>query len=134
MDSRVFNGISAVLSHMREAKRGHIINISSVADRVVFPGSAVYSATKAAVTIFSDGLRQELCAEGLPIHVTSISPGATVSELSTHISDEDVLNSPFPKMEFMSAEDIAEIILFVVTRHGRVNIDNILVKPVEQYR
>lgn len=60
---RVLNGVAAVLTHMRERNSGHIVNYSSDADRKVFPGSAVYSATKAFVTLYSQGLRDELAKE-----------------------------------------------------------------------
>eukprot|EP01122_Echinamoeba_exundans_P006571 TRINITY_DN1877_c0_g1_i1.p1 TRINITY_DN1877_c0_g1~~TRINITY_DN1877_c0_g1_i1.p1 ORF type:complete len:238 (-),score=51.83 TRINITY_DN1877_c0_g1_i1:83-796(-) len=75
----VLNGVAAVLTIMREQKCGHIVNISSDADRKVFPGSAVYSGTKAFVSMLSEGLRMELCQEGIPVHVTSISSGAYVA-------------------------------------------------------
>lgn len=117
---------------MREAKEGHIINISSDADRKVFPGSSIYSATKAAVTLLSRGLKLELCQEGLPINVTSLSPGATKTELGTHITDKDVIQGFKPGFEFMDSGELAEVILFVLTRPSSINIDNISLRPVGQ--
>jgi NADP-dependent 3-hydroxy acid dehydrogenase YdfG len=74
----VMNGVAAVLPIMRAQKFGHIVNMSSDADRKVFPGSAIYSGTKAFVSMMSEGLRMELCQDGIPVHVTSLSAGAFV--------------------------------------------------------
>ncbi len=73
----VLYGIAAALPHMTARKGGHIINVSSVAGHKVRPGSAVYAATKAAVRMLSEGLRQEVKAYG--IRTTIISPGAVES-------------------------------------------------------
>ena len=72
-------GIAAALPHMIKQKSGHIINVSSVAGHKVRPGSAVYAATKAAVRMLSEGLRQEV--KPYNIRTTIISPGAVQSEL-----------------------------------------------------
>ena len=82
----VLYGIAAVLPTMRQQKSGNIINLSSVAGHKVFPGSAVYCATKFAVRSISEGLRLESNGE---IRSTNISPGAVATELTTTISDED---------------------------------------------
>jgi NADP-dependent 3-hydroxy acid dehydrogenase YdfG len=75
----VLYGIAAALPYMKEQKQGQIINVSSVAGHVVRPGSAVYSATKFAVRVISEGLRQEVKPYNL--RTTVISPGAVASEL-----------------------------------------------------
>lgn len=82
----VLYGIYAVLPYMREQHEGHIINVSSIAGHVVFPGSAVYCGTKAAVRSISEGLRMEE-ATSSNIRSTIISPGSILTELSTHITD-----------------------------------------------
>ena len=74
---------------MKEKKSGHIVNISSVAGRIVFPSGSVYCATKHAVTAFSEGLRQELSVRS-NIRVTCIEPGAVETELLNTITDESL--------------------------------------------
>jgi NADP-dependent 3-hydroxy acid dehydrogenase YdfG len=130
----VLYGIAAALPIMREQRRGHIINISSDADRKVFPGSAVYSATKAAVTLLSEGLRAELARAKMPIRVTSISPGAVATELAKHITDEDVFEvfRSHPPIEFMQSADVAAAVLFALTQPPHVDINNMLVRPTQQ--
>jgi NADP-dependent 3-hydroxy acid dehydrogenase YdfG len=130
----VLYGIAAVLPIMREQRSGHIVNISSDADRKVFHGSAVYSATKAAVTWLSEGLRFELALEKMPIRVTSISSGAVATELAKHITDKDIFEvfRTHPPIEFMQAADVAAAVLFAVTQPPHVDINNILVRPTQQ--
>lgn len=130
----VLYGIAAVLPLMREQRHGHIINISSDADRKVFPGSAVYSATKAAVTLLSEGLRFELAREQMPIRVTSISAGAVTTELAKHITDKDIFDvfRSHPPIEFMKPADIAAAVMYAVTQPPHVDINNILVRPTQQ--
>lgn len=130
----VLYGIAAVLPIMREQRGGHIINLSSDADRKVFPGSAVYSATKAAVTLLSEGLRFELAREKMPIRLTSISPGAVTTELAKHITDQDIFDffRSHPPIEFMKPEDVAAAVMYAVTQPPRVDLNNILVRPTQQ--
>jgi NADP-dependent 3-hydroxy acid dehydrogenase YdfG len=84
----VLYGIAAVLPYMKQQKAGHIINVSSVAGHKVAPGGTVYSATKHAVRVISDGLRQEVKPYNL--RTTVISPGAVATELPNSITDPDV--------------------------------------------
>src|SRR5919205_2672548 len=84
----VLYGIAAALPHMQRQKSGHIINVSSVAGHKVWPGSAVYSATKFAVRALAEGLRQEVKPYNL--RTTVISPGVVASELLDTISEPDV--------------------------------------------
>ena len=127
--------IAAVISHMMEKKSGHIINISSVAGRVVFPSGSVYCATKHAVTALSEGLRQEFSTRA-NIRVTCIEPGAVTTELTNTITDESlqrfVENSK--KMESLHANDIANAILYAVESPRHVNVNEILVRPITQER
>src|SRR3954470_16854699 len=81
----VLYGIAAAMPHMQRQKAGHIINVSSVAGHKVTPAGAIYSATKHAVRVISEGLRQEVKAYN--IRTTVISPGAVDTELPDTITD-----------------------------------------------
>ncbi len=126
--------VAATLPTMLEQGSGHIINVSSVAGRRPFPSGTVYSATKFAVRAISQGLRLELSPiEG--IRVTDIEPGVVATELTHHITDSETAN----RFQEMWAEktplesiDIAEMILFVLSRPDHVNVNEILVRPTDQ--
>lgn len=129
----VLNGVAAVLPTMMNQKSGHIINISSSAAHRYFPGGSVYCATKAAVKMFSEGLRQEL-APKFGINVTSIEPGFVDTELTDTITDEDIKEnlSEFKKMTPLEAEDIAEAISYALSQPQRANINDVYIMPTEQ--
>lgn len=131
----VLFGTAAVLPTMMEQGSGHIVNVSSVAGRRVFQSGAVYSATKFAVTAFSEGIRSELSAKH-GIRVTSIEPGAVSTELTEHITDEEVkegmLSNMMDGMTPLTSEDIAESIYYAVSADQRVNVNEILIMPTEQ--
>ncbi|NNE77154.1 MAG: SDR family oxidoreductase [Pricia sp.] len=131
----VLNGVAAVLPTMIKNKNGHIINIASSAAHNYFPGGAVYCATKAAVKMFSEGLRQELAPE-YGINITSIEPGAVSTELTDTITDEDIKEKfkEMQKMTFLEAEDIAEAIYYAVAQPARANINDVFIMPTEQQR
>ncbi|WP_276165363.1 SDR family oxidoreductase [Zobellia alginiliquefaciens] len=131
----VLNGVAAVLPTMIENKGGNIINISSSAARNYFPGGAVYCATKSAVKMFSEGLRQEL-APKYGINVTSIEPGAVSTELTDTITDEDIKETfkEMQKMTFLEAEDIAEAIYYTLVQPARANINDVFIMPTEQQK
>ncbi len=131
----VLNGVAAVLPTMIENKSGHIINISSSAAHNYFPGGAVYCATKSAVKMFSEGLRQELAPE-YGINVTSIEPGAVSTELMDTITDEDIKEDmkAMQKMTFLEAVDIAEAIHYSLAQPPRANINDVFIMPTEQQR
>jgi NADP-dependent 3-hydroxy acid dehydrogenase YdfG len=120
---------------MIEKKSGHVINIASSAAHNYFPGGAVYCATKAAVKMFSEGLRQEL-APKYGINVTSIEPGAVSTELMNTITDEDIKEQfkEMQKMTFLEAEDIAEAIYYALAQPSRANINDVYIMPTEQQR
>ncbi len=126
---------SAVLPHMLEKKSGHIVNISSVAGRIVFPAGSVYCATKHAVTAFSEGLREELSVRK-NIRVTCIEPGVVSTELTSTITDESLHGfvENAKKMESLKAEDIAAAIIYAVDSPNHVNINEILIRPTTQER
>jgi NADP-dependent 3-hydroxy acid dehydrogenase YdfG len=125
----------AVVTHMLENKSGHIINISSVAGRIVFPAGSVYCATKHAITAFSEGLRQELSVRK-NIRVTCIEPGVVATELTNTITDESLQGfvENAKKMESLQAEDIANAIVYAVESPNHVNVNEILIRPTTQER
>jgi NADP-dependent 3-hydroxy acid dehydrogenase YdfG len=109
-----------------------LVNISSVAGRRVGVGGGVYQATKHAVGAFSESLRQEITAR----HVRSslIEPGAVDTELVSHVREEVREQLTAPVDEKLRSEDIADAILYVVTRPRHVAINELLVRPTDQVR
>ncbi len=126
---------SAVIPHMREKKSGHIVNISSVAGRIVFPAGSVYCATNHAITAFSEGLRQELSSRS-NIRVTCLEPGVVSTELVNTITDESLQSfiESAKKMQALQAGDIANAILYAVESPNHVNVNEILVRSTTQER
>ena len=126
---------AAVVGHMLEKKSGHIVNISSVAGRIVFPAGSVYCATKHAVTAFSEGLREELSVRK-NIRVTCIEPGVVATELTGTITDESLQGfvENAKKMESLQADDIANAIVYAVESPRHVNVNEILIRPTTQER
>jgi len=126
---------AAVILHMKEKKSGHIVNISSVAGRIVFPSGSVYCATKHAVTALSEGLRQEFSTRS-NIRVTCIEPGVVSTELTNTITDESLQSfvETSKKMQSLHAGDIANAILYAVESPSHVNVNEILVRPTTQER
>jgi len=124
---------AGVVSHMKEKKSGHIVNISSVAGRIVFPAGSVYCATKHAITAFSEGLRQELSVRS-NIRVTCIEPGVVYTELLNTITDEALKGflESAKNMQGLQADDIANAILFAVQSPEHMNVNEILVRPTTQ--
>jgi NADP-dependent 3-hydroxy acid dehydrogenase YdfG len=128
----------AALPHLLKAAEdgprrvADLVNISSVAGRVVRNGSAVYNATKHGVGAFSEGLRQEVT--GRHVRVSLVEPGATETELASHNRPEILagLRERFTAMERLRSEDIADAIGYVVTRPRHVAINEVLVRPTEQ--
>ncbi len=109
-----------------------LVNVSSVAGRRVGVGGGIYQLTKHGVGTFSEALRQEVTAR----HVRSslVEPGATESELVTHVREEVRSQLPPGVDQILRAEDIADAILYIVTRPRHVAINEILVRPTEQVR
>lgn len=126
---------SAVVPYMIERKSGQIINISSVAGRIVFAGGSVYCATKHAIAALSEGLRKEL-SPTYNIRVTCIEPGAVETELLESITDESMTGfiQATKNMETLRSDDIANAILYAVQAPRHVNINEILIRPTAQER
>jgi NADP-dependent 3-hydroxy acid dehydrogenase YdfG len=123
----VLYGIAAVLPTMREQHIGHIINLSSVAGHVVFPSSAVYSATKYAVRAISEGIRQE---GGGEIRSTNISPGPVATELTSTISDPETASNVSELYETaIDPEAIARAITFAIEQPADVDINELIIRP-----
>ncbi|HJU60165.1 MAG TPA: SDR family oxidoreductase [Nitrososphaeraceae archaeon] len=124
---------AAAIPNMINNKSGHIINISSVAGRIVFPAGSVYCATKHAITAFSEGLRQEL-SQRYNIKVTCIEPGVVATELPNTITDESLQGfvESVKKMEALQADDIANAIVYALESPRYVNVNEILLRPISQ--
>lgn len=128
----VLHGIAAALPYMKEQKFGHFIFTASVAGHKIFPGSAVYSATKFAVRTLAEGLRQEV--KDYNIRTTIISPGAVKTELLDHISESDVqeANQDLVGQIGLKAETFAHLVEFAISQPAEVDINEILFRPTAQ--
>jgi len=120
-----------LLPLMVKNKSGHIVNLGSVAGRLVYPGGAVYCATKFAVRAISEGLRMDLA--GTSIRVTNIEPGMVSTEFSlVRFEDEEKAKKLYEGMTPLTPQDIAETILWCVQRPPHVNIQEIMIYPTDQ--
>ena len=128
----------AALPHLLSAAQdgprrvADLVNISSVAGRIARNGSAVYNLTKHGVGAFSEGLRQEVA--GRHVRVSLVEPGAVATELPSHNRPEirEQMEQRFGDVERLEAGDIADAILYIVTRPRRVAANEILIRPTEQ--
>jgi NADP-dependent 3-hydroxy acid dehydrogenase YdfG len=124
----------AALGVMKEQGSGHIVTVSSVAGRFARPGSGVYNLTKFGVGAFSEALRQEVALEG--IRVTLIEPGFVATELQGHNRPEiqeairNIVNNEDP----LSADDIANGILYAIGSPPNVAVNEVLIRPAGQVR
>jgi hypothetical protein len=123
----------ALLPNLREG-RGHIVNITSVAAREVYQGGAGYTAVKHAARAVTETLRLEL--NGEPIRVTDLAPGMTETEFSEvrFSGDAERAKKVYEGLTPLTAEDIAECVVFVASRPWHVNIDELVIRPVAQAR
>jgi NADP-dependent 3-hydroxy acid dehydrogenase YdfG len=128
----VLYGIAAALPHMQRQKAGHIINVSSVAGHKVGKNNAVYAATKTAVRVISEGLRQEVKPWNL--RTTIVSPGAVATELPNSITEADVAKGigAFYDEYAISAESFARAVAFAIGQPEDVDINEILFRPTRQ--
>lgn len=117
---------------MVERKKGHIINIGSIAGKEVYPNGNVYCATKHAVDALSKGMRVDLLPHG--IKVTAINPGMVETEFSIvrFKGDENRAKKVYDGLEPLIAQDIADAIWYVVSRPAHVNINDMLIMPTAQ--
>ena len=128
----VLYGIAAALPHMKTQKSGHIINVSSVAGHKVGPGGAVYAATKHAVRVISEGLRQEV--KPYNIRTTIISPGAVATELPDSVTEADVAEGVRALYDRVAipADSFARTVVFAMSQPDEVDINEILFRPTAQ--
>jgi 3-hydroxy acid dehydrogenase/malonic semialdehyde reductase len=119
------------LPHIRDG--GHIVNIDSIAGRAAYENAAVYCAAKAATAMFSQALREDLL--GRPIRVTALAPGlagGTEFSLVRFKGDEEKAKAVYQGVEPLTPEDVADCIVFALTRPLRVNVDEIVIKALAQ--
>ncbi|MDR3374924.1 MAG: SDR family oxidoreductase [Ancalomicrobiaceae bacterium] len=127
----VLYGIAAALPYMTAQKSGHIINVSSVAGHKVRAGAAVYSATKHAVRIISEGLRQEV--KPYNIRTTIISPGMVATELPDSITEPDIADRMHKAYEAaISPASFARAVAYAIAEPDDVDINEILFRPTSQ--
>ena len=122
----------ACLPLLRKAKHGHIVNIGSIAGFETYRGGAGYTAAKHAVRAITKTLRLEL--NGEPIRVTEVAPGLVETEFSLvrFHGDRKAARAVYEGIKPLTAEDIADCVVYAVTRPAHVNIDEIVVRPVAQ--
>jgi NADP-dependent 3-hydroxy acid dehydrogenase YdfG len=121
----------AAVEAMKGQGSGHIVNVSSVAGRKTRPTGGVYSGTKFAVNAISEAMRQELLEDG--IRITIVEPGAVATELTDHITDEEVRKGLKQRnIEPLRSEDVANAIAYAVSQPQRVSVNEILIRPTQQ--
>lgn len=122
----------ALLPGMVERGRGHVINIGSIAGHEVYPGGAVYCATKSAVGSITKGMRLDLMGTG--VRVSTVDPGMVETEFSIvrFGGDEERAKRVYAGMTPLTPHDIADAVLWCATRPPHVNIDEIILKPTDQ--
>jgi NADP-dependent 3-hydroxy acid dehydrogenase YdfG len=117
---------------MQRQKSGHFINVSSVAGHKIGPGFAVYAATKFAVRVLSEGLRQEV--KPYNIRTTVISPGAVATELPDSVTDPDTSKRirTFYEQVAVPADSFARAVAFAMSQPEDIDINEILYRPTKQ--
>lgn len=128
----LLNVSGCVLPGMVERGSGHVINIGSNAGREVYPGGAVYCATKAAVERITRGMRMDVLGSG--VRISQVDPGMVETEFSLvrFDGDESAANAVYEGLTPLQASDIADVVTWVATRPPHVVIADVLVYPVDQ--
>jgi NADP-dependent 3-hydroxy acid dehydrogenase YdfG len=121
-----------VVPGMVSRDRGHVVNIGSIAGHQTYPNGNVYCGTKAAVRAISEGLKQDLL--GTPIRVSSVDPGMVETEFSEvrFHGDSDRAKKVYQGVTPLTPDDVADVIFFCVTRPSHVNINEVILMPVDQ--
>ncbi len=121
-----------ILPGMVTRGRGHVINLGSIAGHQTYPGGSVYCATKAAVKSISEGLKQDLL--GIPIRVTSVDPGMVETDFSAvrFRGDAEKASKVYQGLTPLTPDDVADVIFFCATRSPHVNINEVIMMPVDQ--
>src|SRR6266567_1876621 len=122
----------AVVPGMVVRGRGHVINMGSTAGEITYPNGAVYCATKAAERSINDGLRQDVL--GTPVRVTSVDPGMVETDFSLvrFRGDSERAAKVYKGVKPLTAEDVADVILWAASRPAHVNIARVSLTPVQQ--
>jgi NADP-dependent 3-hydroxy acid dehydrogenase YdfG len=122
----------AIVPGMVKRGTGHVVNIGSTAGHMTYPNGAVYCATKAAENRITEGLREDLL--GTPVRVTTVDPGMVETEFSRvrFHGDEGRAAKVYQGLTPLQAEDIADAILWAVTRPAHVNVAQVLLTSVDQ--
>jgi len=122
----------AVVPGMVVRKRGHVVNLGSMAAEIVYPNGAVYCGTKAAARAINDGLREDVL--GSPVRVTSIDPGLVETDFSLvrFHGDRGRAAKVYKGIRALKPEDIAEVIVWSVTRPEHVNIARVALTSIDQ--
>ena len=128
----LLNVTRAVLPHMIEQGRGHVINTGSTAGHLVYPNGNVYCATKFAVRALTQGISLDLV--GTPIRVSSVDPGMVETEFSVvrFHGDEQKAANVYQGVQPLSGDDIADIVAYVASVPEHVNILDVVVYPTAQ--
>ncbi|MDP4088429.1 MAG: SDR family NAD(P)-dependent oxidoreductase [Bacillota bacterium] len=121
-----------VVPTMMKNQRGHVINMGSLAGVAAYPGGAVYCATKAAVKFISDGLRMDIV--DTPIRVTNIQPGMVETNFSVirFHGDKDKADNVYKGIKPLTAEDIADIVIYAASVPEHVQICEVTVTATHQ--
>ncbi len=122
----------AVVPGMVVRGRGHVVNLGSMAGEMVYPNGAVYCGSKAAERAINDGLREDVL--GTPVRVTSIDPGLVETDFSLVRFHGDAARAAkvYKGLTPLTAEDVADVILWAVTRPQHVNIARVSFSSVDQ--
>lgn len=128
----LLNMSRCILPMMMERKRGHIVNVGSIAGHMVYPGGNVYNATKFAVRALNEAMNVDLV--GTNIRVSSIDPGATETEFSEvrFHGDKERARAVYEGFKPLSGDDIADAILYVVNTPDHVNVTDMVILPTAQ--
>ena len=120
-----------VLPKMCERKKGHVVNIGSVAGRWPYPGGNVYSATKSAVHMLNQSMRLDVIGTG--VRISEVSPGMAETEFSeVRLQDAARAKAIYAGMKPLSAQDIADTVAWCLTRPEHVNIQEVVIYPTDQ--
>jgi len=121
-----------VLPGMVERGAGHVVNVGSVAGHQTYAGGAVYSATKYAVRAITDALRYDILGKG--IRVSNVEPGLAETEFSEvrFKGDRERAKTVYEGLTALRAEDVAEAVIWCVTRPAHVNVQSVLIMPTDQ--
>ncbi len=121
-----------VVAGMVQRGRGHIVNLGSTAQDLAYPGGNVYCGTKAALKLINDGLRQDLL--GTPIRVSDVGAGMVETEFSDvrFHGDKERAAKVYQNITPLQAEDVADAIVWAVTRPAHVNVAHVLITTIDQ--